>query len=46
MNLKPNTEHPFLNNVRSCPRCGAEFPNLTFKCKFCGKELIDKNYLK
>ncbi len=44
MNLKPNFEHPFINEGRMCDRCGATFKKLTFKCKFCGKILINKDY--
>ena len=44
MNIPKNFDKPFINDGRSCPKCGAIFPKLTFKCKFCGKELINKEY--
>ena len=46
MKVPRNAERPFINDGRSCPKCGATFKKLTFKCQFCGKELINKDYLR
>lgn len=44
LNIPKNFDKPFINDGRKCDRCGATFEKLTFKCKFCGRVLINNNY--
>jgi tRNA(Ile2) C34 agmatinyltransferase TiaS len=37
-------QSPLLNGGKECPRCGATFQRQTFKCKYCGKVLINQDY--
>lgn len=46
MNIPKNFDKPFINDGRSCPKCGATFQKLTFKCPFCKMILINGDYLK
>lgn len=44
LDIPKNLETPFINNGRTCDKCGATFQKLTFQCPFCRKVLINKNY--
>jgi len=44
LDIPKNFESPFINDGRMCDRCGAIYQKLTFKCKFCGRVLINENY--
>ena len=42
--IPKNFESPFINNGRTCDRCGATYKKLTFQCPLCKRVLINNNY--